>query len=161
MIVFDACTHAHLTAAEILIRDFLYPNLRTPKMEPNEEAVIEAIEEVSKKKKKRTSIELICDVVLKERGISKEETKKVVEGMHRKDILTVIHYDDGQASYKVNKSLEKQHPKVEESIENSFLEFLDNIPTPIKHSTHGANNHSVDFQPLSLSNNDENCTMHS
>ena len=59
-------------------------------MEPNEQAVIEAIDMISKKKKKRTSMELICDVILKERGLSKEETKNVLERMHRKEILTVI-----------------------------------------------------------------------
>ena len=37
----------------------------------------------------------MCDVISKERDIRKEETKKVVEKMHGKDILAVMQCDDG------------------------------------------------------------------
>ena len=63
-------------------------------MEPNEQAVIEAIDMISKKKEK-TSMELICDVILKERGLSKEETKNIVKRMHSKNILTITQYGNG------------------------------------------------------------------
>ena len=44
----------------------------------------------------------------------------------------------------------------DESKEDSFLWFLDNMPAPIKHNMHGANYRSPYLQPLKYYKNDEN-----
>ena len=97
-----------------------------------ENIVIEAIEKIEMKLKKRTDIERICDIANKEYGLDREVIANVVEKMHMEGRLKQKLHEKGLKSYKIGKSQFKNEVSEINQQNNSFLEFLDGVGTPEK-----------------------------
>ena len=97
-----------------------------------ENIVIEAIEKIEMKLKKRTDIERICDIANKEYGLDREVIANVVEKMHMEGRLKQKQHEKGPKSYKIEKNQFKDEVSEINQQNNSFLEFLDGVGTPEK-----------------------------
>ena len=87
---------------------------KTPSIENQILATIKYIED---KKKKRTDLERISKVIMnKNNGLSKDDIVNTVLKMHKEGILRIKRYDDGPASYKVNKDYEEMNKLCEDNI---------------------------------------------
>ena len=95
-----------------------------------ENIVIEAIEKIEMKLKKRTDIERICDIANKEYGLDREVIANVVEKMHMEGRLKQKLHEKGPKSYKIEKSQFKDEVSEINQQNNSFLEFLTELAHP-------------------------------
>ena len=79
-----------------------------------ESQIYDAIEHIEKKSKKRTDLERICKFVVNENsGLSKHDTVETLSRMHKDGLLKLKQYDDGPASYKINKSCKETNKSCE------------------------------------------------
>ena len=100
-----------------------------------ETIVIDAIEKIEMKLKKRTDMERIRYVVNKRHGLDKEAIVNVVEKMHMEGRLKQKLHEKGPISYKIEKSQLKDEDSENNQQNDSFLEFLDGVGTPKKCQT--------------------------
>ena len=81
-----------------------------------ERLIYDAIEHNEKKSKKRTDLERICKFVVNENsGLSKHNAVDILSRMHKDGLLKLKWYDDGPASYKINKSNKETNKSCEEN----------------------------------------------
>ena len=81
--------------------------MKTPS---TEHQIIAAIKHIENKKKKRTDLERICKVAEgTNNGLSKDEIVNTVLKLHKEEILKIKRYEDGPASYKINKDYEEMN----------------------------------------------------
>ena len=79
-----------------------------------ESQIYDAIEHIEKKSKKRTDLERICKFVVNENsGLSKHDAVETLSRMHKDGLLKLKQYDDGPASYKINKSCKETNKSCE------------------------------------------------
>ena len=122
-----------------------------------ENAILTAIEIIEKKMKKRTDLGRICKLVISDKnGLSTDDIENAVSQMHKDERLKLKRYNEGPASYKINKDheimetysgigKEYDNETVKDStaddnnhtMQDSFLDFLDDVSTPEKTSTYG------------------------
>ena len=103
--------------------------------------------------KKRTDLERICKLVVSDKnGLSKDDTVNAVSQMHKDEKLKLKWYEQGPASYKINKDCEYMegyngkgkeydNKRVEDdkdhTLQDSFLDFLEDVCTPEQRSIYG------------------------
>ena len=86
-------------------------NIKIPSIESQ---IIDGIENIEKKKKKRTDLERICKVVVSETsGLSKSDVVNTLTKMQQEGLLTVKQYTDGPVSYKINKHFKEVNEQCE------------------------------------------------
>ena len=69
-----------------------------------EQLILDAICHIERFRKKRTTIEEICNIIVsQETGLSKEDAVEMITQMHKEGVLYIKSYEAGPASYKVNK----------------------------------------------------------
>ena len=79
-----------------------------------ESQIYDAIEHIEKKSKKRTDLERICKfIVNKNSGLSKHDAVEILSRMHKDGLLKLNQYDDGPASYKINKNVKETNKSCE------------------------------------------------
>ena len=94
--------------------------------------IIEAIQKMEMKFKKRIDIERTCDVVNKDHGLDNGAIASLVEKMYVEGMLTQKFHDKEPKSYKIEKSQAKDEDSKENQQHDSFLEYLDGVSTHVE-----------------------------
>ena len=80
----------------------------TIKNRSTEQLILDAIYYIENFRKKRTTIEHICNIIVShETGLSKEDAVEMISQLHKEGILYIKRYESGPASYKVKKDSEE------------------------------------------------------
>ena len=107
----------------------------TVKNTPSEVLILDAIDLIEKKKKKRTDFDRICNIVVSEStGLSKDDVFAILSSLHKQGILKIKQHDGGPVSYEINEGSEilNTHNRNTMRMENDIDMELEYVNTTCK-----------------------------
>ena len=107
----------------------------TVKNTPSEVLILDVIDLIEKKKKKRTDFDRICNIVVSEStGLSKDDVFAILSSLRKQGLLKIKQHDGGPVSYKINKGNERlnTHNRNTIRMENDINMDLEYVNTTYK-----------------------------